>query len=458
MSEKRKNILEKNKIYTLRIENMCGNGSGIARVDGCVVFVPCSAEGDLLSVRIIKNAKNYSVGKIEQILEKSPYRIDTGCKYMTKCGGCTFSHIDYGKESQIKRAMIDDSFSHIAGLSLRVDEFYPANSTDFYRNKAVYPIDMDKTGRIISGFYASMSHRIVEHDECLIGNKIFSSIKDKCIEFFESRKLSVYDEEKGEGLLRSIYMRSSQDGSVLLSIVINGRTLGEQCESELMRYITETFPQICGVMININTTSGNAVLGKSWRTLWGDGYLYDTLCGKKFRIAPAAFYQVNHAQTERLYSLAKEFADIKEGETLFDLYCGTGTIGIILAESGVRLVGVEISKEATIDAAYNAELNGVKAEFLCLDATEALDSPKLLEYSPDCIVVDPPRKGCGEDAVRKISSFGADRVVYISCNPATLARDLAVFADCGYVAKRIAGVDMFPRTGHVECCVLLCRK
>ena len=458
MAELRKNLLEKNKIYTLRIETMCGNGSGIGHIDGCVVFVPCAAEGDLLSVRIIKNAKNYSIGKIEEIIEQSPHRIADGCPLMAKCGGCTFAHIDYEVESKIKRDMINDSFSHIAGLELSLDEFYPAPDVCHYRNKAIYPIGVGRDGRIICGFYASMSHRIVEHNECLIGNKIFSQIKDKCVEFFEKHSLSVYDEESGKGLLRSIYMRSSEGGDVLLTLVVNGKGLGESAENSFVSCMTEAFSEICGIVINVNTKSGNSVLGDDWRTLYGDGYLYDTLCGKKFRIAPAAFYQVNHEQAQRLYMKAKEFADIKEGETLFDLYCGTGTIGIVLAEKGVKLVGVEISKEATVDARYNAQQNGVDGEFLCLDASRALDAPELLAKKPDCIVIDPPRKGCGEESARKISAFGAKRIVYISCNPSTLARDLKAFYECGYLVEKSAGFDLFPRTGHCECVALLTRR
>lgn len=454
MSEK----LIKNKEYELNIDSLCGNGNGVGRIDGFVVFVPATAAGDRVRAKIIKVTKNYAVGKLSEILVPSPDRCENGCEVSAKCGGCSFRHITYDAECALKRAMINDSFSHIGGLNLEISEFLGAKETERYRNKAMYPVAQDKDGKLISGFYAAMTHRVIEHSDCLIGPEIFAKIKDKALEVMTELYLSAYDEESEKGLVRSIYMRKSSKNDVLLTVIANGDSLGKENEKAFCEKMTAFFPQICGILLNTNKKAGNSLLGEKWRTLWGDEYLYDTLCGKKFRIAPAAFYQVNHAQTERLYTAAREMAQIKKGDVVFDLYCGTGTIGIIMAEEDVKLVGVEISKEATVDAAYNAKKNGIDAEFICLDTGEALDTPRLKEKNPDVIIIDPPRKGCGEDAAKKIASFGARRIVYISCNPQTLARDLVTFKERGYVPEKAVGVDLFPRTGHVETVVCLSRK
>ena len=224
------------------------------------------------------------------------------------------------------------------------------------------------------------------------------------------------------------------------------------------KFSVKKHPEICSVVINVNKKDSNGVLGKKWRNLFGDGYLYDTLCGKEFRISPASFYQVNHSQTEVLYGIAKKFAGLNPGETLIDLYCGTGTVGICIAEKDTKLIGVEIVPEAVIDASYNANKNGIEAKFICLDAEKALDDERLLKIKPDVITIDPPRKGCGIESAKKIASLGAKRIVYISCNPQTLARDMVIFAELGYIGNSVIPVDMFPATGHVESVVCLTRS
>ncbi len=446
----------KNKIYEITIESLSGNGNSVGRIDGFVVFVPGGAAGDVLSVKIIKVTKSYAVGKIESIITPSPDRISGGCAKAGKCGGCSFCHISYEAECAIKRAMIDDSFERIGHLELKTSDFVPSDNIERYRNKVIYPVARNKDGALVSGFFAPMTHRIVEHEDCLIGYELFVKIREEILALWEKSSLSAYDEETESGLLRSIYMRKNSCGEMHVTLVLCGDGFGG--ESEFCKTLTDKFPEICGICINVNKKSGNSVLGDKWRTIHGEGYLTDLLCGKIFRIRPASFYQVNHAQTEKLYMLAKEFAGIRPGDTVFDLYCGTGTIGIILAEPDTHLVGVEICERAAKDAAENAERNGICGEFICLDAESALDSEKLLSKKPDVIIIDPPRKGCGTDAVAKIAAFDARTVVYISCNPQTLARDLEKFAECGYHAEKAVGVDLFPRTGHVECVVRLCRE
>lgn len=454
MSEK----LVKNGIYEFNIESLCGNGNGVAKHDGFVVFVPGAAEGDILRAQIIKLTKSYAVGKIREIIKPSAKRVSDGCPLMSKCGGCSFQHISYDAETEIKKAMINDSFSHIGGLDLEISGFLAAESVCRYRNKAMYPVSKSPDGRIVAGFYATMSHRVVEHKDCLIGDELFSKIKDRCTALFEETDVIPYDETALCGNIRCIYMRKNTEGRILLTFITYEHGFSKKAEEYICKTLTQEFPQICGILININKKEGNSLLGDKWRILWGKDTLTDTLRGKTFVIPPAAFYQVNHDQTERLYRTAIDFAGIKDGDTIFDLYCGTGTIGICAAKQGVKLVGVEISPDAVRNASHNAEINGVDAEFVCLDAGEALNTAKLRAYHPDVIFVDPPRKGCGDEAVERICSFGAKTVVYISCNPQTLARDLVKFSQLGYRAEKAVGVDLFPRTGHVETVVCLSRQ
>ncbi len=453
------NTLKKNDEAVLRTQALLSNGNALAHTpDGFVVFVPAGAPNELVRVKIIKVTKSYAVAKILEILQPSSQRIEDGCRYAGKCGGCVFCHIDYDTESLYKKASVNDAFSRIGGLDLQLSEYFPASSTAHYRNKAVFPVGQNTDGGIISGFYARNTHRIVSADSCLIGNPEFDSIKLSVTQFIEQNKISAYDETCCKGLVRSIHLRASHDSNqVSLTLILNGKALiSRKTEESFCEYITKKHPCIKTVLINVNDKNTNAVLGDSWRTLCGEGCIYDTLCGKRFRITPASFWQVNHTQTQFLYGKAKEYADLKAGETLLDLYCGTGTVGLCIADKDTRLFGVEIIPQAVNDANINAKLNGMNAEFMCLDASSALDDERVRSLHPDVITIDPPRKGCAE-AVEKIAGLGAKRIVYISCDPATLARDLAQFERYAYKAEKASGVDMFPRTAHVECCVLLCR-
>lgn len=454
-----KNIaLKKNDILTLRAESIMQNGNAISHTeDGFVVFIVSAAAGDIVSARIIKVTKNYAVAKIEKILQPSSLRYEDGCPFGQKCGGCVFQHITYKAECEFKKSAVNDAFERIAKSSLRLEEYFPCENIIGYRNKAVYPVGTDASGNLVSGFYAPMSHNIVKHDKCLIGNPIFTKIRDAALEFLQDNSISAYDENTLTGVVRSIYLRTSVSGEICLTLILNSKQLKDtQTENEFCSYIQYLFPEIVTVLINVNTQNGNAVLGKDWRTLYGDGYIYDELCSKKFRVYPASFWQVNHTQAQVLYNKAKEYAALQSGERLLDLYCGTGSVGICIAEKDTKLFGVEIVEQAVKDATFNAKLNGLDAEFICLETENALDDPRLKELKPDVITVDPPRKGC-VGAVEKIASLGAKRIVYISCDPATLARDIELFEKCGYTPSCASAVDMFPRTAHVECCVLLCR-
>ncbi|MBO4950022.1 MAG: 23S rRNA (uracil(1939)-C(5))-methyltransferase RlmD [Clostridia bacterium] len=448
--------LKKNDNLELHVEMLLGNGNGLCRLDdGFVVFVPSAAPGDVIKAHVIKVTKSYAVAKILEIIQPSPYRNEDGCPFSKSCGGCTFQHISYEKECEFKENTVNDALERIGKLSLRVEKFYGAENVCSYRNKAVYPVGVNKDGKAISGFYAPMSHRIAEHDKCMISNPEFAKIRDCVIEFINARGISVYNEENGKGLVRSIHLRSVKSGNVSLSLILNGDALlSKATEDAFVKEITKSFPFIKTILINVNTKNTNVILGNSWRTLYGDGFIYDELLGRRFRITPASFWQVNREQAEVLYSVAKEYADIKEGESLVDLYCGTGSVGLCLADKGTRLYGVEVVEEAAKDAQFNANLNGIDGKFIAIETENALDDEYVKNLHPDVITVDPPRKGC-VGAVEKIAALGAKRIVYISCDPATLARDLNEFETLGYKAVRASAVDMFPRTGHVESVVLL---
>ncbi len=453
-------IYKKNDVLNLTIEDLCGNGNALARDEqGYVIFVKNGVTGDRAKAKIIKVTKNYSVAIIDEIIEKSPLRIAEECEFSQKCGGCIFQNISYEAECEFKRKTIDNDIKRIAGLELRTSAFYPSDSICEYRNKASYPVSTDVQGKMISGFYARNSHRICEHDKCLIGKDYFVKVRDFVIDFCNKNHIPAYSEETGKGLLRHIYIRCTENDKFSLTLVINeNKFVSTNVELEFVTVFTEAFSDCVTILLNTNKDVTNAILGETWRTIYGDGYIYDELLGNKFRISPASFYQVNKKQAEKLYSLAGEFANIQENQTILDLYCGTGTIGICLARENCKLYGVDISEEAIIDAKYNAEINDVSGEFIALAAGEALNSERIKDLKPDVIIIDPPRKGCGEIAVERIASLNAERIVYISCDPATLARDLKQFDELGYKATDAVGVDMFPRTGHVETVILLSRK
>ncbi len=451
--------LKKNDVVTLRTTELLQNGNALSKTDdGFVVFVVGAAANETVSALIIKVTKNYAVAKTLEILQPSVDRYEDGCPFSHKCGGCVFQHITYESECTYKQNAINEAFLHLGKLDLVLSEFIPSPNEKHYRNKAIYPVGADGKGNIITGFYARMSHRIVEHDTCLIGNPKFIPIRDSIIGFLQKNNVSAYDEQTEKGLVRSIYLRTGEEfDQTALTLILNGKALvSEKLESEFVSFINEKHPEVATILINTNTKASNAVLGKEWRTIFGDGYIYDTLCEKRFRIAPASFWQVNRPGACELYSKAKEYAALESGEILLDLYCGTGSVGICIANTDNKLFGVEITPEAVKDAAYNAGINNIDAEFICADAQNALDDERVKILKPDVITVDPPRKGC-DGTVEKIASFGAKRIVYISCDPATLARDLARFEQCGYKAAKACGVDMFARTGHCEVVVKLCR-
>ena len=434
-------------------------GCGVCRHDGKVVFVKGAVTGDTVSATVIKDNKSFAVAKLDDILVPSPMRAtEQFCSAALSCGGCVYRHITYEHEKQIKYNHVRSAFDK-AGLSdVRVLDVLCAGKTAGYRNKAQYPVAHTKSG-MRSGFYASKTHNIVPADVCSIQHPSFAPITRAVCELCDRFGISAYDEISGKGLLRHIYLRiGERTGQIMLCLVINGKRL--PCEDEIVGALKEQFPNIVSIIINENTENTNVVLGKSFRVLWGQSYIEDELCGLRFRISPESFYQVNREGAELLYGLAKELAGLDGTQLLADLYCGTGTIGLSMAHAAKGLIGIEIVAGAVECAEQNALFNGItNASFSCGDAG---NPQTILDAAggtrPDVVIIDPPRKGSTRELISCLAELGVPRVVYVSCDATTLARDCAWFRDAGYDIGDVRPVDMFPRTGHVESVVRLTRR
>lgn len=449
-------VLKKNDEIQLTVKSCTVQGSGVCDYNGMTVFVRGAVTGDHVLAHIIKVKKTYAVGIIKKITQRSPIRIAPTCPVADKCGGCCFQQIKYDAELQIKSQQIEDNFRRLGGLDIKPQPIIPSPEISRYRNKAQYPVGSDGAFASI-GFYAPMTHRIIDCADCNLQPEDFRKIIDIFRDWIRENKISTYDEFKHSGLLRHIYIRKGfVTGEIMVCIVANGNKLPKS--DELINTIIEAMPSVKSIILNINKDKTNVVLGKDCITLYGSDYITDELCGLKFSISPLSFYQVNHDGAELLYSKAKDYADLTGNETLVDLYCGTGTIGLTMARNAKQLIGVEIVPQAVENANKNAELNGIdNARFICGDAAKA--SKILLEENlkPDVVIVDPPRKGCDEQLLSDISVMSPKRVVYVSCDSATLARDCARFKNFGYEVQEVTPVDMFPRTGNVECAAWLKR-
>ena len=449
--------LKKNDIIIGTIEAVSSEGNGICRAEnGEVVFVPNSAIGDVLKIRIVKKLKKYSFGKPEEIISPSSNRIAVDCPCFLQCGGCVYRHISYEAELNIKEKRVADAIERIGKITdVKTDNIVGSPIEERYRNKAQYPVGIDKAEKIITGFYGLHSHRIVPCEDCMLQPKIFSEINKAIITFIENSKNDVYDENTHKGKLRHIYLRHGEKtGEIMVCLVVNGNGLKD--ETVLVKKLTEKFSEIKSIVINSNREKTNVILGKKNRVVFGNEYITDELLGVKFRISPHSFYQVNRRQAEELYSIAGEYANLTKDDVLLDLYCGTGTIGLTMAHKVKELIGVEIVEEAVKNAEINAQINGIdNSRFICGDAAFAAEKLRKEGIKPDVIIIDPPRKGCDEKLLNTINEMSPKRVVYVSCDPGTLARDLSILKSLGYNVQKITPVDMFPRTAHVETVVLL---
>ena len=448
--------IKKNDIIELEITEMTGQGSGIGKIDGMAVFLPMTAVGDKISAKILKVKKNYAFAKVESILTPSGSRIAPDCECYSKCGGCVFRHISYEAELKIKQQRVFDALTRIGKIEgFHMNDIVGCTEPNSYRNKSQIPIGRDKDNSVVMGFYGSHSHRIVGNGECRLHPKEFDDIAEIFKRWIDIYKIDTYDEISHRGLLRHLYLRHAEkSGQIMVCPVINGNNLPHM--NELIKMLTDYSDNICSIILNINKDKTNVVLGKKCVTIYGSDFITDELCGLKFNISPLSFYQINRTQTERLYSIAAEYAQLSGEEFLIDLYCGTGTIGLSMANRANKVLGIEIIPQAIENAKENAKINNIKnAEFICSDAAEAAEQLSENKTRPDVVVVDPPRKGCDGVVIESICKMSPKRVVYVSCDPETLARDLAVFEKSGFNVLEVTPVDMFPRTQHVETVVLM---
>ena len=446
-------MLIKNQTYETVITDYTAEGQGVGHIEGCAVFIPNAIVGERVLVRIEKAAKNWAAGKITQILEKSPHRIQRECPLSASCGGCDFWHMDYEEETRLKADRVKQCLNRIGGENLTEVPILSAPTCHGYRNKAQYPVARKKD-RAYAGFFRAGTHEVVENARCRILPEETDLVKDIVIDYVNQNKVTVYDEAAHKGLLRHIYVRrGAVSGQILVCVAINGRAIPRP--AALIEKL-KALPGFTTLTLSVNTKKGNAVLGDEFITLYGPGYIEDTLCGLNFRLSPRSFYQVNHHQAQRLYDAAIEQAGITKNDTVLDLYCGVGTITLAMARAAGFVYGIEVIPQAVEDAKDNAKRNGIEnAEFFCGDAGAAALELEAKGIHADVVVVDPPRKGLNADTIEALARFAPRRIVYVSCDPATLARDVALLKERGYALQNAMAADLFPRCAHVESIVCL---
>ena len=439
------------------IETATIDGSGVARVDGQVVFVPGALPGERCSVRIAHVGRSAVFAQLLSVLTPSAHRVEPDCPYFPRCGGCALRHMDYEQELALKQAHVQSCLTRIGGQTISALPITGAAQTDGYRNKVQFPVQ-EQDGRPVAGFFSGKTHRVIPVRHCRIQPDCADAIRGAVLAWMEQYHIRAYDEQTHTGYIRHIYIRfGAESGQILVCIVANCAQLPKK--KQLVAALLAAEPGITTIVFSPNTKKGNTVLGTEFHPLYGDGTITDTLCGLQFRLSAPAFYQVNHAQAERLYEKAVQLAGLTGNETVLDLYCGTGTITLCLARHAKKAIGVEIVPQAIEDAKFNAAQNGMEnAEFFCMDAGQAAKMLADRRIRPDVIVVDPPRKGVSADVIEAISAMAPQRVVYVSCDPATLARDLKLLTAAGYTLQTAEAFDLFPRCAHVETVVLLSHK
>lgn len=453
-----KKIVEKNKECIVDIIDNGFEGEGIAKIENFTIFIPNTIKGEKVKILIVKVLKSYAYGKLLEIIEESKSRVEIDCETYKRCGGCDLRHIEYGKTLDMKQNAIQSLVNKTLKNKIKVEETLGMEKPYFYRNKAQYPIGTNKENIPVIGVFANRTHEIIPIEECLIQNKESQKVAKFVLEFIKENNISVYNEKTRKGLIRHIVTKIGiKTNELMLILVINGKSIPN--ENKLVKEVLEKFPNVKTIVKNINTNNTNVIMGKENINLYGNGYIEDILGEFKFKISPLSFYQVNPIQAEKLYNIGVEVANISKKDVVFDLYCGIGTISIFMAKYAKKVYGIEIVEEAIKDAKENAKINDIKnCEFIAGDVEKVLDdlinNKKII---PDIIMIDPPRKGLDNKSVENILKILPKKIVYISCNPASLVRDLAKLEE-KYEINKIKPVDMFPYSKHVECCTLLCLK
>ena len=444
---------KKNTVYELDITGYTAEGMGVARLDGRVVFVPNTIRGERWQVQLLKVNKNVAWGRGVKPVLSAPCRVPSDCPHSGPCGGCQFRHMDYSEELNAKRQRVTDALQRIGGLDVSVDTIHGAKETCRYRNKVQFPVAKGRHG-VHVGLFRARSHDVIDVADCLLqpesANRLGRAVKG----WMERKGIPAYDEATGKGLVRHVYVRTNRAGQALVCLVVNGKKLPD--EYGLVSALQDCCPGLVGVVVNTNTEKTNVILGRDYRTLWGQDWLAEQLCGMTFRLSVPSFFQINRDQTEVLYARAVDFAGLTGKETVLDLYCGIGTISLAMAQKAGRVIGAEIVPEAIEDAKENAARNAVtNTEFYCGDAGQIAYKLAADGVRPDVICVDPPRKGLAPGVTDVLADMAPKRIVYVSCDPATLARDVKLLGERGYAVQKAEAVDLFPRTQHVESVVLL---
>lgn len=446
--------VQKNEIYTATITGMTHEGSGVTKINDFAVFVPQTAIGDVVEVKLVKVLKSYAFGIAVNIVTPSTDRIAPNCDVFHTCGGCCYRHISYDAELTLKQQLVADNFKRLGNIDLDPMPIVGSQKVDGYRNKAQFPLGVDQTGKAITGFYAPRSHRIISCLDCKLLPDVFNEIAKALLALIDQYELPVYNESTRQGVLRHLYLRrAEQTGQIMVCLVSAKKKIPHT--AEICKALVAQFPDIQSIVLNYNPRTDNVILGTQCFTLYGDDHITDLLCGVKVEISPLSFYQVNHDQAQALYKEALSYADLTD-KVLLDLYCGIGTIGLSAADKVAQLIGVEIVPQAIENAKRNADLNQLtNTRFLCGDCKDAVATLESEQITPDVIVVDPPRRGCDTEVLDTLVRLSPKHIIMISCNPATAARDCMLLEQQGYLVQQYRPYDLFPCTPHVECAVLL---
>ncbi|UOQ44073.1 23S rRNA (uracil(1939)-C(5))-methyltransferase RlmD [Halobacillus salinarum] len=444
--------VQKNETIELAFEDLTHEGNGVGKVNGYPLFVPYGLPGEKAKVKVVKVKKNFGFGKLLEVLEASEERVEPPCDVYLQCGGCQLQHMSYAMQLEMKHKQVKDALKKIGHLEhVSVHDTIGMDDPWRYRNKVQIPVGEKEDGELMTGFYQKRSHKIIDMDTCLIQDERNDRMVETVRRIATRLGISAYDEESHRGMLRHVMVRTGQaTKDIMVVLVTKTKQLPEQ--DKLIDEIRDAFPNVKSIIHNINSGRTNVILGKETKVLFGDEYIYDMIGDIKFMISPKSFYQVNPTQTKKLYDQALAYADLRSGETVIDAYCGIGSISLFLAQEAKKVYGVEVVPEAVTDAKKNAKLNRMEnVEFYVGQAEEIMPWWRNQGLRPDVIVVDPPRKGCDEKLLEAMIDMEPERIVYVSCNPSTLARDLRVLEDGGYATQEVQPVDMFPQTSHVEC-------